>query len=93
MNGEGTEGCQKSEVRYRKAQLKMVFSENDNPKPRDAYGISKWKAEQVLQEIAEVNGLEVVILRPPLVYGPGVKANFLRLMRDVDWAYRSLHQM
>ena len=84
VNGEGTEaGGQKSEVRYRKAQLKMAFSENDNPEPRDAYGISKWEAEQVLQEIAEATGLEVVILRPPLVYGSGVKANFLRLMRAV----------
>lgn len=86
VNGEGTEaGGQKSEVRYRKAQLKMAFSENDNPEPRDAYGISKWEAEQVLQEIAEETGMEIVILRSPLVYGPNVKANFLRLLKVVDY--------
>jgi UDP-glucose 4-epimerase len=52
--------------------------------PEDAYAISKWEAEQGLQRIAQETGLEIVILRPPLVYGPGVKANFLRLMRMVQ---------
>jgi len=61
-----------------------VFSESDPPQPLDAYGVSKWEAEQGLQAIARQTGMEVVILRPPLVYGPGVKANFLRLMRWVD---------
>jgi nucleoside-diphosphate-sugar epimerase len=49
--------------------------------PQDAYGISKWEAELGLQRIAKETGLEVVIIRPPLVYGPGVKANFLSMMR------------
>lgn len=59
------------------------YREIDEPSPEDAYAISKWEAEQGLQRIAQETGLEIVILRPPLVYGPGVKANFLRLMRTV----------
>ena len=60
-----------------------AYLETDVPAPTDAYAISKWEAEQGLQRIAAETGLEVVILRPPLVYGPGVKANFLRLMQMV----------
>lgn len=60
------------------------YRETDAAAPEDAYAISKWEAEQGLQRIAADTGLEVVILRPPLVYGPGVKANFLRLMRTVE---------
>ena len=55
----------------------------DNPAPEDAYGISKFEAEQTLMEVSARTGLEVVIIRPPLVYGPGVKGNFLRLLRLV----------
>ena len=61
-----------------------AYRETDAPAPEDAYAISKWEAEQGLQQIARETGLEVVILRPPLVYGPGVKANFLRLLRTVE---------
>jgi UDP-glucose 4-epimerase len=60
------------------------YRETDAAVPEDAYAISKWEAEQGLQQIAADTGLEVVILRPPLVYGPGVKANFLRLLRMVE---------
>ena len=59
------------------------FKADDTPAPEDPYGISKWEAEQVLRKIAEKTGLEVVIIRPPLVYGPGVRANFLRLMQGI----------
>ena len=59
------------------------FQPSDSPEPQDLYGLSKWEAEQCLWEIADESGLEVVILRPPLMYGAGVKANFLRLMRLV----------
>ena len=59
------------------------FKADDTPAPEGPYGISKWEAEQVLREIAEKTGLEVVIIRPPLVYGPGVRANFLRLMQGI----------
>ena len=61
-----------------------AYRETDMPAPEDAYAISKWEAEQGLQRIARETGLEVVILRPPLVYGPGVKANFLRLMKTIQ---------
>lgn len=59
------------------------YLETDLAAPEDAYAISKWEAEQGLWQIAQETGLEVVILRPPLVYGPGVKANFLRLLQIV----------
>ncbi len=54
------------------------------PAPQDAYGISKMEAEQGLRQIAADTGMEVVIIRPPLVYGPGVNANFAALMRAVQ---------
>ncbi|MDM7943748.1 MAG: SDR family oxidoreductase [Hydrogenophaga sp.] len=60
------------------------FTASDVPAPQDPYGISKMEAEQGLREIAEHTGMEVVIVRPPLVYGPGVKANFASLMRAVQ---------
>jgi len=60
-----------------------AFTENDPPQPEDAYGISKWEAEQVLWKIAAETRLEVVVLRSPLVYGPGVRGNFLKLMNAV----------
>lgn len=60
---------------------------DDKPSPLDAYGISKWEAEQGLHLIAEKSGMEVTIVRPPLIYGPGVKANF-RLM--MSWLQRGI---
>ncbi len=62
----------------------IAYTESDEPSPKDAYGISKMEAEQVLAEIADGTGMSVFILRPPLVYGPNVKANFLKLIRLVD---------
>jgi nucleoside-diphosphate-sugar epimerase len=59
----------------------VPFRPDDVPQPQDPYGISKWHAEQTLWRIARETGLEVVVVRPPLVYGPGVKGNFLRLLR------------
>jgi nucleoside-diphosphate-sugar epimerase len=59
------------------------FSERDTPAPADPYAQSKWEAEQGLGEIAAGGALELVVLRPPLVYGPHVKGNFLRLMKLV----------
>ena len=52
------------------------FTPDDTPAPEDAYGISKWEAEQELNHLATTTGMDVVIVRPPLVYGPGVKGNF-----------------
>ena len=57
------------------------FTENDAPAPQDSYGHSKWEAEQGLRQLSDRTGLEVVILRPPLVYGPEVKGNFFSLLR------------
>jgi nucleoside-diphosphate-sugar epimerase len=63
------------------------FSAEDVPAPVDAYGVSKLEAEQGLYELAASTGMEVVIIRPVLVYGPGVKANFLSMMR---WLSRGI---
>ncbi|WP_447742104.1 UDP-glucose 4-epimerase family protein [Pseudomonas laurentiana] len=71
VNGEGT-------------QPGKPYSANDTPQPQDPYGISKLEAETALQALARESGLEVVIVRPVLVYGPGVKANFLNMMRWLD---------
>jgi len=60
------------------------YRDDDLALPADPYAISKWEAEQVLWEIAAESGMEIVVLRPPLVYGPGVKGNFLRLMQSID---------
>lgn len=57
------------------------FRPDDTPAPRGPYALSKLEAEIGLKQIALRSGLEVVIVRPPLVYGPQVKANFLRLLR------------
>lgn len=59
------------------------FTENDAQNPQDAYGISKFEAEQGLLKIAQQTGMEIVIIRPPLVYGPGVKANFASMMKAI----------
>lgn len=60
------------------------FSETDQTKPHNAYALSKWEAEQGLLRIAEETGLEVVIIRPPLVYGCNAPGNFGALMRAVQ---------
>ena len=57
------------------------FTADDAPAPEDPYGVSKYEAEKLLRQIATETGMEVVIIRPPLVYGPGVKANFESMMR------------
>nr|WKF58545.1 N-acetyl-alpha-D-glucosaminyl-diphospho-ditrans,octacis-undecaprenol 4-epimerase [Paraburkholderia busanensis] len=69
VNGEATTG--------------KPYVETDAAAPQDPYGVSKHEAEQALWEVARQTSLEVVVVRPPLVYGPGVKANFLNLMRAI----------
>ncbi|MBV6661204.1 SDR family oxidoreductase [Pseudomonas yamanorum] len=71
VNGEGT-------------PLARPYTADDRPEPADPYGISKMEAENGLRELAVITGMEVVIIRPVLVYGPGVKANFLSMMRWLD---------
>jgi len=60
------------------------FRADRPPSPRDAYAQSKYEAEVELAKVAAETGMELVIVRPPLVYGPGVKANFLTMLRWVD---------
>ncbi|WFU08820.1 NAD-dependent epimerase/dehydratase family protein [Rhizobium sp. CB3090] len=74
VNGEATE-------------LGKPFTASDKPHPEDPYGQSKREAEAALLTIGKETGMDVVIIRPPLVYGPGVKANFASLMK---WARRPL---
>jgi nucleoside-diphosphate-sugar epimerase len=61
-----------------------AFRASDTAHPEDFYGTSKWEAEQGLHLIAKYTGMEVVIIRPPLVYGSGVKANFAALLRAIS---------
>ena len=68
VNGESTE-------------LGLPFKPDDAFIPTDPYGLSKYEAEIGLREIAAKTGMEVVIIRPPLVYGLGVKANFASMMK------------
>ncbi|KII27674.1 NAD-dependent dehydratase [Pseudomonas fluorescens] len=74
VNGEGATGGE-------------AYTADDTPSPVDSYGISKLEAELALQALAVSTGMEVVIIRPVLVYGPDVKANFLSMMR---WLYRGV---
>lgn len=59
------------------------FGDDDAPHPQDPYAVSKWEAEQALWRVARESGMEAVVLRPPLVYGPGVKGNFHSLLKAV----------
>lgn len=70
VNGESTHG--------------KPFTEQDEPHPIDPYGVSKWEAEQGLHAIAHEGDMKIATLRAPLIYGPGVRANFLALMRLVE---------
>lgn len=72
-----------SSIKVNGEERAVAYFEADTPQPKDDYARSKWEAEQGLRQIAGETGLEVVILRPPLVYGPGVGANFLALLRAV----------
>lgn len=67
--------------------LGFPFKPDDSFIPVDPYGLSKYEAEIGLRKISEKTGMEVVIIRPPLVYGPGVKANFASMMK---WVNRGL---
>ena len=63
--------------------MEQPFTAEDIPAPEDAYGISKYEAEQGLQKLAIESGMEVVIIRPPLVYGAGAQGNFLSMINLV----------
>ena len=62
-------------------KVNQPYTEKSKPAPVDPYAISKLEAEYALQTLSEKTGMEIVCIRPPLVYGPGVKANFLNMMK------------
>jgi nucleoside-diphosphate-sugar epimerase len=68
-------------VNGEKTYPKRPFQFDDKPSPEDPYGVSKLEAELGLRKIASDKGLEVVVIRPPLVYGPNVKGNFASLLK------------
>ena len=70
VNGPSTEG-------------NLEFTDQDTPDPHNPYSVSKWEAEQALQVIQQTGKIEVVTVRPPLIYGPGVGGNFVRLLGAV----------
>lgn len=70
VNGEATNG--------------HAFRADDAPNYQDPYGQSKWEAEERLRILAEEAGMEWVVVRPPLIYGPGVRGNFLTLLACVS---------
>lgn len=72
VNGESTE-------------LDHPFAADDTTRPEDPYGVSKLEAEQALIKLTQSTGMELVIIRPPLVYGPGVGANFAAMMRWLSY--------
>jgi nucleoside-diphosphate-sugar epimerase len=67
-------------VNGEETKFSSPFKYDDVPKPESSYAISKWEAEQALEAISKKYGIEIVIIRPPLIYGPNVKGNFLRLI-------------
>lgn len=91
VNGEWTDGSHSGSLSSGSAGIikgeergVRAFTEEGVPSPQDPYAVSKWEAELALHQVAKETGMEVVIIRPPLVYGPGVRANFLKLLRMVD---------
>ncbi len=72
-----------SSIRVNGNQNNKPFTESDKPNPQEPYAISKYEAERGLSKISKKSSMEVVIIRPPLVYGPNAPGNFGRL---VSWA-------
>ena len=64
-----------------------AFRADDLPSPMDPYGISKYEAEEALIKLGRETGMEIVVIRPPLVYGPGVKANFMSML---GWLHKGI---
>ena len=73
-----------SSIKVNGEETDTPYTEDSPAQPSDPYGISKWEAEQALRQIETKTGIEVVIVRPSLVYGPGVKANFLKMMQTIQ---------
>ncbi len=69
-----------SSIKVNGEQSLLPFTEQDAPNPHDPYGVSKWEAEQALAGVSLQTSMELVVVRSPLVYGPGVGGNFLQLL-------------
>jgi len=72
-----------SSIKVNGEESSAPYTPDSASAPSDPYGVSKWEAEQALRKIEKETGLDVVVVRPPLIYGPGVKANFLNLMKII----------
>lgn len=72
-----------SSIKVNCESSQLPCTEKDLPMPGDPYGVSKYEAEEVLKTVASETGIKIIILRLPLVYGPGVKANFGNLIKLV----------
>jgi nucleoside-diphosphate-sugar epimerase len=72
-----------SSIKVNGEKSSAPFTEADSPSPQDSYGVSKWEAERALATVSSQTGLEIVVIRSPLVYGPGVGGNFLHLLNIV----------
>jgi len=70
-----------SSIKVNGEQSQIPFAEPHPPRPQDPYGVSKWEAEQALARVSTQTDLEIVVIRSPLVYGPGVGGNFLQLLK------------
>ena len=68
-------------------ELNQYFDSKSKSNPKDHYAISKLEAEKALKEITSTNKMELVIIRPPLIYGPGVKGNFLKMINYIERGY------
>jgi len=73
-----------SSIKVNGEESSTPYTQDSLPNPIDPYGLSKWEAELALRKVAAETGLEVVVVRPTLVYGPGVKANFLNMMKMIQ---------
>jgi nucleoside-diphosphate-sugar epimerase len=73
-----------SSIKVNGEESATAYTPDSPPNPSDPYGISKWEAEQALRKIEAETGMEVVVIRPTLVYGPGVKANFLNMLKIIS---------
>jgi len=73
-----------SSIKVNGEETVTPYTTDSLPNPSDPYGLSKWEAELALRKIEAETGLEVVVVRPTLVYGPGVKANFLKMMYTIS---------
>jgi len=72
-----------SSIKVNGERTTVPFTEADAPRPEDPYGLSKWEAEQIVARVSAQREIETIVLRSPLVYGPGVCGNFLSLLKLV----------